>query len=538
MSDAGAECPSGADYNINVDGTTLAQLTDARMMFFGPTSYELPTVSTKNILRDDWPRFIVKVVNNKIDSVEEIDGQNQFRGVKEGFDSVMGDDTGRQHMLDALQAHIDANPVDGTEMEEPTSISTKVPDGWRVTKAKGKSFCEQDMKTDMISDQSKYEKLVSSSLGIPKTSAKYKGTGLTFGLSYETKDFIKLNGKEKKKMAMTQAECATYFAEIEDLEGNPPETEPAFEFLVGTASTERDMYKLFDLYGVNFPTQVVFGARYGTTQTISESSFNTYTKSEEKLSLDFGVSAAVPIKEVPGAKVMASRDYSIGYDGTEEETTSVQKYFNERKTFSVGKSIPEGGITKWMETIEGEPMPIKFDLMPLCEHPVFKGEKKGLCEEAIGSYCEDHIKRIHEDVKCEPTKTSECLWDTDCDSPHTHRCMVGKCVERPPCDVVGYSGTGFTGEMKTFGPWYHADSEPVKIIDLTNWQGKMVSMKIGGGCGKIVAMNENRLDDSSNLVRTNYRKNDVLEVSSMDGPNWLQVYPKEYWTDTTSKYLD
>jgi len=64
-------------------------------------------------------------------------------------------------------------------------------------------------------------------------------------------------------------------------------------------------------------------------------------------------------------------------------------------------------------------------------------------------------------------------------------------------------------------------------------------MKIGGKCGKIVGMLENRLDDSSNLVRTNYRNNDVVEVSDMEGsPNWLQVYPKEYWTDTTSKYLD
>jgi len=108
------------------------------------------------------------------------------------------------------------------------------------------------------------------------------------------------------------------------------------------------------------------------TQVIDQSSFESFQESKESLTLDFGASGGVPIKEVPGPSVLLLKDVSIGYDGTETSIRKVSKYFEERNNFSVGKQIPAGGTGDWKKDTMGEPMPIKFSFVSLCNHPVFK----------------------------------------------------------------------------------------------------------------------------------------------------------------------
>merc|ERR1719223_413711 len=115
------------------------------------------------------------------------------------------------------------------------------------------------MKTDQVTDAHSYEKLSSSTFGIPETGATVAGNGFSFGLSYEKKETMKNSGQKSEKMFATQAECGTYYAQLVDLENHPPETEPSLAFLASKAARETVFYIIFDQYGLHFPTEMVFG---------------------------------------------------------------------------------------------------------------------------------------------------------------------------------------------------------------------------------------------------------------------------------------
>jgi len=529
------QCPSGHDYDLNLKGTKWGSLVDSHNSMYH--WYETdPCTELEGKLKAEWPRFIVKVVGDKIDSLDEIDGQNQHKRWKTGFDSQIPSGAPLKNMVQHLEEHLKAHPRDKTVMEPPQPIATKVPDGWRVTRAKGEAYCEHDMKTDIIQDANSYERMTSSSLGIPKTSAAVNDNGFTFGLSYEKKHLLKTQGERQEKMASTQAECATYYAEIEDLANNPPPTDPAFKFLVDGAKTESHMWSIFDLYGLHFTDEVVFGARYGTTQYITSSSFEQYQLKHESLSLDFGVSAAVPVPNAPGVDVKYGVDTSIGYSGTDESTERIKKYFNERRTFSVGKSIPAGGLNAWKKDMEVEPMPIKFSLVPLCKHPAFKA-KQALCESSEKTYCEKYLKHKHPEMSCGPTPKAECIWDIDCDTPHT-RCQQGICVPLPGCDVKLFSGGNYNGESKVVPAYYYKPNQPFHVVDLNHfgWRGKAKSMIIGGGCSKVIKMSSNALDSGDNYVITNYESNAEKRHGGVRHANWLALYPKEHWAGENAGY--
>jgi len=533
------QCPSGADYNINMEGTTWE--FSKYSSYDGYYDHVDPKEELAGKLKNHWPRFIVKVLNGDVDAVEEIDTQDQTAGWRTGFDSVIPATGPRTKMIESLKKHVEENPDTKATIEDPKAIDIKVPNGWKITRAKGGGFCEQDMKTDQINDAHSYEKLTSSTFGIPKTSAYVAGSGFSFGLSYEKKETMKMNGQKSEKMFATQAECGTYYAEIVDLENNPPETEPSLAFLSGKAAKEEDFYIIFDQYGLHFPTEMLFGARYGTTQYIKQSAFESFQSKSEALSLDFGVQASIPTK-VPGVDIQASRDVSIGYEGTDTEAHSSQKYFNERRTFSVGRRLPQGGVDEWMKDISGEDMPIKFSFAPMCDHPAFK-DQKSLCKTASDNYCKKHLKRKNPDLSCEATPKSECLWDIDCENPHTHRCTrLGQCEQRPACSVTLYSGGNYDGESKTIGPQYYADHEPYKIVDLSNvgwssWAGKTNSMKISGGCAKIVKMGDNNLNAEGNFAKTNHKTNSEQKLGGVRHCNYVALFPKEYYVDEGSEWF-
>lgn len=534
----GEECPSGADYNLDVRGTIwdFAKYTGFDHRF----GYVDPKQEMANKLKAHWPRFVVKIQNDEVAGIEEIDAQDQTLLWRTGFSTVFPDASARDKMVNFLKEHVKANPGSTETIGDESAVETKVPDGWKITRAKGGGFCEQDMKTDTVSDAYSYDKMTSSSFGIPKTSAYVKGNGFSFGLSYEKKEAMKQNGQKGEKMYSSQAECGTYYAELVDLENHPPETEPSLAFLAGKAKKVSDFWIIFDQYGLHFPTEMVFGARYGTSQYIKESSFQEYQSEEESLSLDFGVQAAIPT-QVPGVDLQASRDVSIGYSGTESEAHSTEKYFEERRTFSIGKRLPAEGIDEWMKDISGEDMPIKFSLAPICDHPVFKAEK-ATCTQASGSYCKDHLRRNHPDLSCGASEKTECTWDTDCIHPHSVCNKVGMCSQKPSCLVTLYSGGNYDGDHKEIGPAFYDDHAPYQIIDLENlgyhnWKGKARSMKISGGCAKVVKMSSAALNSGDNFAKTNHKSNKETNINGISNCNYVALFPKEHFVDEDSEWF-
>jgi hypothetical protein len=503
---------------------------------------------TSKLKSANWPRFIVKATGAEVSEIAAgspgiIDGQNQDRGMKEGFDAFLSR-THKRQMMNQVDAYLKANPKTKALMDTPKTINVNVPDGWKVTRSKGHAFCEKDFKTDQVKDANSYEKLTKSSFGIPKTKLGYNEHSFNFGLSYEKQDLLKTSGQRREKMFATQGECATYYAQIEDLENNPPETEPSFKYLVDSAKAERDYWTVFDYHGLDFPDEVVFGARYGMTQSITQSSFEVYEESKETLNLDFGASTGMPI-ETPmdaalgggGASLLVSADVSIGYDGTEKTAESVSKYFQERKTFSIGKQI-RGSVQEWMNDTEGEPMPIKFSFVSICKHPAFKA-KSAECNSARATYCEKHLKAMHGDLMCGETPKSECTWDIDCDSigGAVMRCEGGSCQQRPNCDVTLYEQPHFKGRKSKLRTLYYKSNEPFKIHDMDDYSWRAKSISMSGGCAKLILMGRNKLEHESNKVLTHYESNSVKTFPSVTPPVYLAVYPKEYWTNADNGWL-
>merc|ERR1719499_770556 len=102
-------------------------------------------------------------------------------------------------------------------------------------------------------------------------------------MSHESREFQKSNTKTKKTMFVTGAECLDYIAELD--ESSPPETSSNFKSVADQVSTEDEWYRLFDMFGIHYPTKMYFGAKYGLTTYMSQSSYATVTEKSSAFSV-------------------------------------------------------------------------------------------------------------------------------------------------------------------------------------------------------------------------------------------------------------
>jgi len=76
----------------------------------------------------------------------------------------------------------------------------------------------------------------------------------------------------------------------------------------------------------------------------------------------------------------------------------------EQQEFYVGKRMPDfGKLDDWLHDVAEEPMPIRFNLVSICEHPAFaaSGVKQD-CMDAHADYCSDHLTLLDPEMSCEP----------------------------------------------------------------------------------------------------------------------------------------
>jgi len=183
-------------------------------------------------------------------------------------------------------------------------------------------------------------------------------------------------------------------------------------------------------------------------------------------------------------------------------------------------------------------MPIKFGLMSMCEHPVFK-DKRTMCDAAKASYCEEHLQHIHPELSCEPTPNAQCLWDIDCDKMGA-RCEAGQCETKPMCEAQIYEGSDLDGKSRVVGPVFYEDHKPYTIINLADlrWgEGRVKSLRMSGGCSKIVKMSDNDLNGADNFALTNHKGNSGKDLKNIEGANYLALYPKEWNVDPYSEWF-
>lgn len=145
-----------------------------------------------------------------------------------------------------------------------------------------------------------------------------------------------------------------------------------------------------------------------------------------------------------------------------------------------------GGFGEWVKQIDGEPMPFRYGLKSICEHPAF-ASKKSQCEAAHKTFCTGHLAKASEEpINCDPAAKVECTWDMDC-LPH-HSCTPeGTCEEAPVCNVEMYANPGFGGTKKVLGPVYYTDAPMGKVIDWPD-NDDLDSVKVSAGCAEVILM--------------------------------------------------
>merc|ERR1719277_1397459 len=95
-----------------------------------------------------------------------------------------------------------------------------------------------------------------------------------------------------------------------------------------------------------------------------------------------------------------------------------ESHFSEFQEVTLGRRFPsEGGAEAWVEQSGGEPMPIKYGLESICEHPALK-DQKSVCETHAATYCKDYLTKSGSNdgfgSECTPPQKPECTWDLDC----------------------------------------------------------------------------------------------------------------------------
>jgi len=423
--------------------------------------------------------------------------------------------TGRR--LKALAPRLAAGPPRSLQEQS----APKVPDGWRVRMARS-TVCERDFSTKEIKSSFAYQHEMADSMSLGLDIGF-----VSFGYSSEAKEFVGSNGKQKKMLVATKAECADYIAELD--EKNPPPTNPAFEFVVKATKIEQEFYAVFDMFGLSYATSVLFGARYGFTRYIDEQNYQSFQKDSQATSVSVAVSYTVGVDK---GGVSAGVTLSAEVAATEKKSSAVReavsKHFSEVKEFSLGKRMPDkGGVSAWIADASGEPMPIRYALKSICEHPAFAG-KKGDCDRYRATYCTKHLQHMDEGISCLPEAEPKCLWDIDCGAHQS--CEEGSCVSQPDCWVRAYSGDNLNGWSSQYGPIYYDENPTGQIFSLGSMGRSISSVEVSGGCEEVVLMDED-------ACRVQYSDNMVVELRRSNGNRRVTNLPYDLDNDVCKMKL-
>jgi len=404
---------------------------------------------------------------------------------------------------------------------------TLVPDGWKANYAVS-AFCDTKFQTDEIKSTYDYEESAEFNLN-PWGLALGLGQ-FTFSLSYEYQNFFSSNSKYKKGMYQTSAECVEYTI---TMDGEPPATAKDFQHAAHAirGGKEEDWYNLFQLFGLDYPTTVVFGARYGHKQLIQESSFKELMNKSSKTSVGAEVAASKDqtLKVITVEGAIAGK-FEYGQEKASEDVKAFDDAFEEKKEFSLGKKLPrDGDVGAWTAAATAEPMPIRYGLTSICKHPLLHTV---ICEEHRKSFCTKFLARADPKVRCEREQKPECLWDMDC-LPR-HACTEGVCIKEPDCTVYVYKDFHHKGEANEYGPYWYNDAPQGRLVSLDGV--KINSVKASGGCEEVVLFDEDSCKDDradngviSNRDHNEYKGISVLHRDLRNDVCKMKVLPKKYW---------
>lgn len=392
-----------------------------------------------------------------------------------------------------------------------------VPDGWQAYYGVS-PYCDAEYQGEEI--KSEYDYDASQDLNLNPTGMSIAIGDFTFSASFESKHFEKSSSKYRKAMLKSTAECVEYTLRMQ----SKPETTDNFQFAVDAVNDERSYHFVFQMFGLHYPVEMIFGSRYGFTQMITESDYETVVEEMEKWSVGVEYTKGFD-KGNKAAKGELSISQQTAYTESDSSKTfsNFSSKFKEKKEFSLGTKLPrEGGAKAWAAQSKGEAMPIRWALESLCEHPAW-GSKKANCEKYHKTFCSNFLQRLDPDVRCDKqSKPPECAWDMDCHLRHV--CHDSVCIKEPDCKVqIG---------LKWYGPYFWADAPQGRVVKLS---GKMGRVEITGGCEQVVLYDEDACRDNyeDNLLLQNMDSDDTksrnLPDDLVNDVCAMKVYPKRYW---------
>merc|ERR1712187_875278 len=110
-------------------------------------------------------------------------------------------------------------------------------------------------------------------------------------------------------------------------------------------------------------------------------------------------------------KAFATVGASYGEKASEGIAKDNEHLFQEEKEYSLGMRLPaDGSVEDWITDLDAEPMPTRYGLESICNHPAL-APKRADCEKYADSYCPKHLLKSEPRLSCEAPQEVECLWD-------------------------------------------------------------------------------------------------------------------------------
>jgi hypothetical protein len=393
-----------------------------------------------------------------------------------------------------------------------------VPDGWTVEKGT-QSTCDTEFSVTV--SQSSYDYSLNNA---DSTSISAGAFGVSVSYSDDSTSFQQQNEQSSLILTQAGAECVNYVMTLDT--SNPPKTSNTFLYTISNLDTENDTwYKFFDMYGTQYPTQIMFGARYGYSCYLSEDSYTSYSNSSDTTTVKGSASTTpAPTEKSASTDIIKTQvtekvrnTFSVAVTGSDASSTSENDsssdYFSETKEFSLGSKMPRSvngtpDIQSWAEKVNAEPMPTRYDLVSICQHPALTS-LKATCDQFATSYCTNYLNKDSPE-KCDVPSQPECVWDIQC--PAYNDCIDGTCVEQPWCTFSIYDNND---NKLVYGPVYYVNNETGFTFWYSkDWGNAIEHGKYSGGCAKVELFDDDYWLSTDNHCQQGNKDN--LKLSNYD----------------------
>lgn len=291
--------------------------------------------------------------------------------------------------------------------------------------------CQASFSSEALGTVDEFRSSMSSSMSIGASVEVPGEGGGSFGLSSSMQSMSKESTQKSSKMFKSMAECSVYKLALES--GDLPVTATGFQNTVDKLSGNESFFHMFDNYGTHFVTSAKMGSRFGYTRYSQECSFTAGAE----VSSQWSFSAAASMEA--GANLAGK--FELGGEEATEAEKALHNAFYDGQYVSLGAKLKfTQGSAAWDSNITGNPMPIRYDLTFICEHPALQ-EKKQDCTDALDKYCQ-YLQSSHPELECgkapAPPPSNSCQWDLDCDDSGNRGsiCQDNLCVTNPLSDAT------------------------------------------------------------------------------------------------------